>query len=98
LKTQYPQSNFFYFFLIISFFVGGTIFAGILFSDSPRKGQNILALKGQYKIRTSFLFCPFRAMEVGKFVTHRVAVGWVMLPLAGRISEYLKNHSPQKTK
>jgi hypothetical protein len=35
-------------------------------------------------------------MEVGKIVTHRVAVGWVMLPLAGRIAEYLQKLFPTK--
>jgi hypothetical protein len=54
------------------------------------------ALKGQYKIRIFFLFCPFRAMDAGKIVTHRVAVGWIMLPLAGRIAEYLQKSFPHK--
>ncbi|MDR1962332.1 MAG: hypothetical protein LBQ50_00965 [Planctomycetaceae bacterium] len=50
-------------------------------------------------LRIFFLFCPFRAMDAGKIVTHRVAVGWLILPLAGRISEIpAKIIPPQKTK
>ncbi|MDR1925508.1 MAG: hypothetical protein LBQ66_14140, partial [Planctomycetaceae bacterium] len=41
------------------------------------------ALKGQYKINCR-VCCPFRAMDIGKNRTRRVAAGWGMLPLAGR--------------
>ncbi|MDR1962624.1 MAG: hypothetical protein LBQ50_02470, partial [Planctomycetaceae bacterium] len=56
------------------------------------------ALKGQYKIKKNlFPILPFQGDGYWKIVTHRVAVGWLMLPLAGRIPEYLQKSCPTKS-
>jgi hypothetical protein len=65
---------------------------------SPRKGQNFPALKGRdnpARRNAAGLGIPVNnalkgQYKIRKIVTHRVAAGWIMLPIAGRLSEYLK--------